>query len=142
MWNRSAWRDADEHQRAEAWRQHSRRVAVPIRRSSRRRSSAARLGSLAAQSFEDWELAIDDGSRDRSFDAVAPAIVATQSLSRKLDIGVFSDDLTTLGDRLRDEPRMPALRANVWRHRDRFTFDHHVHRLVAFFREVIAVARQ
>jgi hypothetical protein len=69
------------------------------------------------------------------------AIVATQSLSRELDIGVFCDDLTTLGEHLRDEPRMSALRANVWRHRDRFTFDHHVDRLVAFFREVIAVHR-
>ncbi len=66
------------------------------------------------------------------------SIVATQALARELDIGVFVSELRELGSRLRDAPRMDALRANVWRHRDRFTFDHHVERLVGFFREVIA----
>jgi len=66
------------------------------------------------------------------------AIVATQTLARELDIGVFVSDLAELGARLRDVPRMEMLRANVWQHRDRFTFDHHVDRLIDFFRQVIA----
>jgi hypothetical protein len=32
---------------------------------------------------------------------------------------------------------MARLRAKVWRQRERFTFDHHVERLVQFFRTVI-----
>ncbi len=39
---------------------------------------------------------------------------------------------------LRDCARMEEIRANVWRHRERFTFDYHADRLIAFFREVIA----
>jgi len=70
------------------------------------------------------------------------AVVAAQALARELDIGVFCDELHELGDRLRDAPRMDALRTNVWRHRDRFTFDHHVGRLVGFFRQVIASRRR
>jgi hypothetical protein len=55
---------------------------------------------------------------------------------------VFCGDLRELGDRLRDSPRMDALRANVWAKRDRFTFDHHAGRLVEFFREVIEWRRR
>jgi hypothetical protein len=32
---------------------------------------------------------------------------------------------------------MGELGRNAWRERDRFTFDHHVDRLIAFFRRVI-----
>jgi hypothetical protein len=70
------------------------------------------------------------------------AIVAAQTLARELDVGVFCGDLRELGDRLRDSPRMDALRANVWAKRDRFTFDHHAGRLVEFFREVIEWRRR
>jgi hypothetical protein len=86
----------------------------------------ARIGTLAAAGLPMIQ-------RDN-----AGAIVATQALARALDIGVFVSDVAELGARLADTPRMEALRANVWRHRDRFTFDHHVDRLIAFFRDVIA----
>jgi len=66
------------------------------------------------------------------------AVVATQTLVRTLDSGIFYDAIDDLGAHLRDAPRMANLRANAWRHRDEFTFDHHADRLVAFFREVIA----
>ena len=66
------------------------------------------------------------------------AIVATQTLAQALDIGVFVSDLPELGVRLRDTARMETLRANAWRERERFAFDHHVDRLVGFFRDVIA----
>jgi len=69
------------------------------------------------------------------------AIVAADRLARDLDVGIFCRDLAELRPQLADARRMEALRASVWRQRDRFTFDHHVDRLVAFFREVIAGAR-
>jgi glycosyltransferase involved in cell wall biosynthesis len=66
------------------------------------------------------------------------AIVATQSLARDLDIGVFFESFDTVGQVLGDEQRMSELRANAATHRARFTFDHHVDDLVRFFEEVIA----
>jgi hypothetical protein len=66
------------------------------------------------------------------------AIVATQTLARKLDIGLFCRDAAELGAQLRDRERVARLRDNVWRHRESFTFDHHADDLVAFFRRIIA----
>jgi len=66
------------------------------------------------------------------------SIVATQSLARTLDIGIFCTDMHQLGRQLRDAKRMAELRANVWRHRSRFTFDYHADELVDFFKRVIA----
>ncbi len=66
------------------------------------------------------------------------AVVATQTLARDLGIGLFFDSMEELGDQIRDQGRMQGLRENVWRQREVFTFDHHVDRLVAFLREVIA----
>jgi glycosyltransferase involved in cell wall biosynthesis len=68
----------------------------------------------------------------------ADAIVATQSLARGLDIGVFVRDMAQLAQQLRDDQRLEALRENMWRQRDTFSFDYHAPALVAFFREVIA----
>ena len=64
------------------------------------------------------------------------AIVATQSLARQLDLGLFFSDMEELGGLLRDRARVTALRENVWRQRQQFTFDYHADRLIAFFREV------
>ena len=66
------------------------------------------------------------------------AVVATQTLATRLDIGVFFREMGELGERLRDGRRMGELRANMRCHRPLFTFDHHADDLVAFFREVIA----
>ncbi len=66
------------------------------------------------------------------------SIVATQTLARQLDVGVFFDGMEALGRALRDRERMRELRENMWRQRALFTFDHHVPQLVAFFRQVIA----
>ena len=65
------------------------------------------------------------------------AIVATQTLSRQLGIGVFYDSIEHLGALLRDRPAMDALRERVWSQRAQFTFDTHVPGLVAFLRRVI-----
>jgi hypothetical protein len=68
-------------------------------------------------------------------------VVATQSLARGLDIGLFVRDMAELGEQLRDEQRLDALRASMWRQRDTFSFDYHAPALVAFLREVIATRR-
>ncbi|HEY0063062.1 MAG TPA: glycosyltransferase family 2 protein, partial [Telluria sp.] len=65
------------------------------------------------------------------------AIVATQTLARRLEIGVFYDTIDELARTLRERQGMAALRANVLRQRHLFTFDHHVPALINFFREVI-----
>lgn len=68
------------------------------------------------------------------------AIVAAQSLARRLGIGLFYDDVGDLAAQLRDGPRMRGLRARMWAQREQFCFDTHVPALVAFFRQVIANA--
>jgi glycosyltransferase involved in cell wall biosynthesis len=65
------------------------------------------------------------------------AVVATQTLARQLDLGLFFSDVEELGKQLRDEARMARLRDNVWQQRDSFMFDYHADRLVDFFRQVI-----
>ncbi len=65
------------------------------------------------------------------------ALVATQSLARQLDIGLFFTDMAQLGEQMRDEVRMAQLRENVWHQREKFTFDYHADRLIDFFRHVI-----
>ncbi|MBC8121630.1 MAG: glycosyltransferase family 2 protein, partial [Gemmatimonadaceae bacterium] len=60
------------------------------------------------------------------------AIVATQSLVRSLDIGLFCTDMSQLGTQLGDAARMTRLRDNVWRVREKFTFDYHADRLIDF----------
>ncbi|MDB5791289.1 MAG: glycosyl transferase [Massilia sp.] len=68
------------------------------------------------------------------------AIVATQTLARALDIGVFYTGIAELAEALRDRPALDAIRARVEANRHRFSFDAHVPGLVAFFREVVATA--
>jgi len=69
------------------------------------------------------------------------AIVATQTLARKLGTGVFFEAFDDLGALLRDRAQMQAMRQRVWDQRRLFSFDHHVPALVDFFRTVIAARR-
>jgi len=66
------------------------------------------------------------------------AIVAQQSLARRLDLGLFFTEVDHLAGQLRDRARMARLRESVWCQRDAFTFDAHADRLLAFFRQAIA----
>ncbi len=66
------------------------------------------------------------------------AVVATQTLARRLDLGLFLGDIAQLAEEIRDGARMTRLRENAWHQRQTFTFDHHADRLIAFFRDVIA----
>jgi hypothetical protein len=68
----------------------------------------------------------------------AGSIVATQTIVREHDLGLFYRTIPDLGAQLRNRHRMDELGTNVWRERQRFTFDHHVDRLISFFRQVIS----
>lgn len=65
------------------------------------------------------------------------AIVATQSLARELDCGLFFTNMHQLREQLDNTARMAQLRSNAWSSREKFTFDYHADRLITFFREVI-----
>ena len=65
------------------------------------------------------------------------AIVATQSMTQQLGIGLFFDDWDDLGRQLADGAAMKVRRGAVERHAGTFTFDAHADRLVAFFRRVV-----
>jgi hypothetical protein len=66
------------------------------------------------------------------------AVVATQSLAREREIGLFFTDVEHLAEQLHDRARLAGLQENAWRQRDEFTFDYHADRLIAFFRQVMA----
>lgn len=68
--------------------------------------------------------------------------VATQTLVKDLGIGLFFEDMAGLRHGLDDDAALRQARAAIARHRDRFTFDHHVPGLVDFLREVIARRRE
>jgi hypothetical protein len=68
----------------------------------------------------------------------AEHIVATQSLVKKLDVGLLFTDMEELGQMMRNRERMLQLRENTWKQRELFMFDHHVEDLVDFFRKVIS----
>jgi hypothetical protein len=65
-------------------------------------------------------------------------IVATQSLVKKLGIGLLFQDIEELGQLMRNRQSMMNLRENVWNKRELFLFDHHAGSLIEFFRNVIA----
>lgn len=65
-------------------------------------------------------------------------IVATQSLIKELNMGIFFNSFDELGDHLRNKKKMAEIRENVWNNRMYFSFDYHVDDLVTFFRKVIA----
>jgi glycosyltransferase involved in cell wall biosynthesis len=89
----------------------------------------ARLGTYAAAGLP-WILKDNRGSR-----------VAIQSIAERLDVGIFFRDFADLGAQLADRPRMMQLSNNMRASRRDFAFDHHVERLVGFFRRVIAARR-
>lgn len=64
-------------------------------------------------------------------------IVATQSLVKRLNIGLCFKDMAELGQLLRDRQIMAEVRNHVWQQRHLFTFDHNVDSLIEFFKAVI-----
>ena len=68
-------------------------------------------------------------------------VVATQTLARERDLGVFFTDVADLARQLRDRDRLAAIRASVWRQRLDFSFDAHADTLLDVFRKAIAARR-
>jgi glycosyltransferase involved in cell wall biosynthesis len=64
-------------------------------------------------------------------------IVATQSLVKKLNVGLCFKDMAELGQLLRNRQLMADLRESVWKQRELFTFDYHADTLIQFFKNVI-----
>lgn len=88
----------------------------------------ARLSTLAAAGLPMLQKA-NDG-----------ALVATKTLSKQLGTGIFFDTMDELAAQLRDHEKLKTIRERVWQQRHLFTFDHHVPKLVNFFRSVIGSA--
>lgn len=64
-------------------------------------------------------------------------LVATQSLVKEHNLGIFFNTMDELGATLRNREQMEQIRQNVWNNRLMFCFDNHADRLVEFFRTVI-----
>ncbi len=62
-------------------------------------------------------------------------LVATQTLARAHDLGVFYKDASGLAAALRSTHRMQQLRDSVWHQRALFTYEAHVDELVTFLRQ-------
>ncbi len=85
----------------------------------------ARMGTLAAAGVPMLQ-------RDN-----AGSMVATQTVARQRDLGLFWRDTDDLVAQLRDGERMASLRDSVWGQRGDFTFDAHAGRLVDFLRRLL-----
>ena len=69
-------------------------------------------------------------------------IVATQSVCKSLEIGIYFKNMEELGEIIADKLYMQHIRDNVWRQRMKFSFDYHVPELIAFFRKIIEKKKQ
>jgi hypothetical protein len=65
------------------------------------------------------------------------ACVATQSLARQHDVGIFFSSLAELRCQMEEKRHLEELQENAWRVRPLFTFDYHADALLAFMRQVI-----
>ena len=68
-------------------------------------------------------------------------IVATQSLVRNMQGGLFPKELNELGKLLYNKELMTSIRENVWAQRDEFLFDTHVDKLISYFTYIISQHR-
>ncbi|WP_207425908.1 glycosyltransferase family 2 protein [Pedobacter sp. SYSU D00535] len=64
-------------------------------------------------------------------------IVATQTLVKDHQLGLFFNSIEELGEQLRDKQKLEQIRKNVWDKRLAFSFDYHVNSLTSFFRKII-----
>jgi glycosyltransferase involved in cell wall biosynthesis len=65
------------------------------------------------------------------------SIVATQTLFKSLDVGLFFKEIRDLGQAMADRERLEHIRQNAWNHRMLFTFDEHIDELVNYFHKII-----
>lgn len=65
-------------------------------------------------------------------------LVATQTIVKQLNIGLVFTSMEEAGSLLRQKDLITALRENVWKQRQLFTFDYHAPALIEFFESVIS----
>lgn len=64
-------------------------------------------------------------------------IVATQSICKDFDIGIFFKRFEDLPEVFDNKEQIAQVRTNVWNKRMKFSFDNHVPELIRFFKRVI-----
>ena len=64
-------------------------------------------------------------------------IVATQTIVKQHQLGIFFDSIEELSEQLSNKEKMKQIRKNVWDKRFAFSFDSHVNTLASFFRKII-----
>jgi glycosyltransferase involved in cell wall biosynthesis len=64
-------------------------------------------------------------------------LVATQTLIKPMNSGIFFDSIDDLGRQLNDRALMNMKRKAIWENRMQFSFDYHIDDLLLFFKEVI-----
>lgn len=69
-------------------------------------------------------------------------IVATQTICKKLGIGIYIKSIEELGTIFANKSYVQNVRDNVWQHRMEFSFDYHLPELISFFRKVIRNKKQ
>lgn len=71
----------------------------------------------------------------------AGCVTSTNRITEELDIGIPFDDAKDLAAQLKDRQLMRRKSDNMLRHKELFTFNHHVARLEEFFKEIIRKKR-
>lgn len=69
-------------------------------------------------------------------------IVATQTICKKLGIGIYIDSIEHLGTIFANKSYVQNVRDNVWKHRMEFSFDYHLPEIISFFKKVIRNKKQ
>jgi glycosyltransferase involved in cell wall biosynthesis len=69
-------------------------------------------------------------------------IVATQSIVKEHNLGLFFNTIEELSAQLYNKEKMSELRENVWQKRVQFSFDYHVSDLIDFFRKVVMAKKE
>jgi len=64
-------------------------------------------------------------------------LVASQMVTKALDIGIFFETYAELAAKLNDRDYLHTIRERAWQARIHFSFDTHTDKLIQFFREVI-----
>lgn len=68
-------------------------------------------------------------------------IVATQTICRKMDIGIFFKEMDELALIFSDKQYMKRIRNNIWQHRMEFSFEYHLPKLIDFFNQIIEIKK-
>lgn len=59
-------------------------------------------------------------------------IVATQTICKKLGIGIYIKSIEQLGTIFANKSYVQNVRDNVWKHRMEFSFDYHLPAIISF----------